>query len=74
VPVISEGRLLSGDLEKADVWSLGVTLFAMVTGHTPWEEATPRHRIAEILRGSGSPKGPTDGDDEHEVIQIPFEI
>lgn len=41
-------------LDRADVWSLGVTLFAMTTGHTPWSEATGQESgVRDVLKNQG---------------------
>lgn len=43
----------SYDPASADVWSLGVTLFTMVAGHHPWEEATDNDsRFRRLRRGA----------------------
>lgn len=39
---MQDGDLIDG--RAADVWSLGVTLFAMLVGQFPWKIATPVHK------------------------------
>ena len=37
---------------KADIWSLGVSLYWMCTGNLPWQSGTIRFVTQEILNGS----------------------
>ena len=46
--VLSEKRY---DGKKADVWSLGVVLYAMMTGALPWREQSQKKMINEIITG-----------------------
>lgn len=39
------------DGRAADVWAMGVVLFAMVTGEIPWYGYTLRDQVSSILRG-----------------------
>ena len=39
------------DAKRADCWSLGVLLFAMVTGMSPWRSRNRNQLFAEICRG-----------------------
>jgi serine/threonine protein kinase len=40
------------DGRKSDVWSLGVILFAMVTGQLPWNVSNTSHMLRQILRAN----------------------
>lgn len=37
------------DLKKADIWSIGIVFFAMVTGHIPWSSTDEEKLIMEIF-------------------------
>ena len=39
------------DAKRADCWSLGVLLFAMVTGNYPWQSRNQNELFREIRRG-----------------------
>ena len=46
-----------GHGSKADIWSVGCTVFEMATGHPPWHEMKPIAAIYAI--GSGDSDPPT---------------
>jgi carbon catabolite-derepressing protein kinase len=38
------------DPSKADIWSMGITLYAMVAGHTPWGEASLQDPVFRYIK------------------------
>lgn len=53
-PCYASPECLSGepyDGRKSDIWSLGVILFAMVTGQLPWTKRNQTQLFAQIRRG-----------------------
>ena len=45
----------TGHGSKADIWSVGCTVFEMATGHPPWHEMKPIAAIYAIGSGDGDP-------------------
>ena len=45
----------TGHGSKADIWSVGCTVFEMATGHPPWHEMKPIAAIYAIGSGDSNP-------------------
>ena len=59
VSTASPGHDFAYDAEKADVWSIGVSLFVLVTGFFPWKSASPSDKRYTLWCDEYSTMGPT---------------
>lgn len=48
-PEVIQGK--SYDPKKADMWSLGIILYCIITGHSPWMSESEAGILDEVIRG-----------------------
>jgi eukaryotic-like serine/threonine-protein kinase len=71
VPYISPEQACANQVDKrTDIWSLGVVLYEMVTGHQPFIGVTPRDVMTSILEKEPPPLGSYIKRDPVELQQI----
>ena len=60
VSYMSPEQARGEDLDaRTDIWSLGVVIYQLVTGHVPFSGPTPSHAIVSILEKDPSPMAAT---------------